>query len=92
MEIHNFENSDYELIENIAVDESSISDLFSHHIRKTIFFLLIAATLLLTWYLISGLALAMQISLAVVFLIFIVFLITDEKKIFSHHQNKYFVV
>ena len=74
VETHDYRYNDFKLIQSIYVDESSISDLFSHHIGKTILFILAAIALGLTWYLIPALALAMQISLAVCFVLFIAFL------------------
>ena len=87
---YNFSSTDNKLLQSIYVDESSISDFISYHIGKTTLFLLAAIALGLTWYLISALALAMQISLAAIFLIFIAFLIIDEKKNFLPPPKKIF--
>lgn len=67
-----------------------LRSFFSNHIGKTILFLLAAAALGLIWYLIPALALAMQISLAVCFVLFIAFLIADEKKNFLPSPKKIF--
>lgn len=90
VETHDFQDNDFKLIQSIYVDESSISDLFSHHIGKTILFILAAIALGLTWYLIPALALAMQISLAVCFVLFVALSIIDEKKNFLPSPKKIF--
>ena len=90
VETHDFQYNDFKLIQSIYVDESSISDLFSHHIGKTILFILAAIALGLTWYLIPALALAMQISLAVCFVLFIAFLFADNKKNFLPSPSEIF--
>ena len=90
VETHDYRYNDFKLIQSIYVDESSISDLFSHHIGKTILFILAAIALGLTWYLIPALALAMQISLAVAVVAFVIILIIDQKKNFLPSPKKIF--
>lgn len=69
---------------------SRFVSFFSNHIGKTILFLLAAVALGLAWYLIPALALAMQISLAVCFVLFVALLIIDEKKNFLPSPKKIF--
>ena len=69
---------------------SRFVSFLSNHIGKTILFLLAAAALGLTWYLIPALALAMQISLAVCFVLFIAFLFADNKKNFLPSPSEIF--
>lgn len=80
--------------DNLSNNKFSLGSRFvsflSNHIGKTILFLLAAAALGLIWYLIPALALAMQISLAVCFVLFIAFLIADEKKNFLPSPKKIF--
>ncbi|MBQ9491598.1 MAG: hypothetical protein IJU86_02340 [Firmicutes bacterium] len=67
-----------------------LRSFFSNHIGKTILFLLAAAALGLIWYLIPALALAMQISLAVAAVAFVIILIIDQKKNFLPPPSKIF--
>lgn len=67
-----------------------LRSFFSNHIGKTILFLLAAAALGLIWYLIPALALAMQISLAVAVVAFVIILIIDQKKNFLPSPKKIF--